>query len=90
MSTSDPSPVRTLRSARGWTQEELARQASTTGKPISVRQVQRIENWQFKRGPEPETLAVFAAVFGCGVDELVPEGEPYERGKMRHDEKICS
>ncbi|MCW2476372.1 MULTISPECIES: 2TM domain-containing protein [unclassified Symbiopectobacterium] len=58
-------PIKTLRLARAWSQEQLAELSS-----LSVRTVQRIENGE---RASLDTLGAIAAAFGVNVTELMTE-----------------
>jgi putative transcriptional regulator len=55
--------VKELRTARGWTQEELARAAG-----VSRQSVNSIERNRYL--PSLQLALTFARVFGCGTDEI--------------------
>jgi len=56
--------IRTLRIARGWTQEELATKIDTTKHVIS--------NWERNKGnPDPEQITVLANAFEVSADYLL-------------------
>jgi transcriptional regulator with XRE-family HTH domain len=67
--------IHTLRTARGWSLREVARQADTAGKPIGYSTIGRIES---NRDPNETAVAVIvddlmalAAVFGVRPEQLL-------------------
>ncbi|NUS83697.1 MAG: helix-turn-helix transcriptional regulator [Streptomyces sp.] len=67
--------IHTLRTARGWTLREVARQAEAAGKPIGYTTIGRLEN---NRHPDHPVVAVIvddlvtlAAVFGIRPEQLL-------------------
>jgi transcriptional regulator with XRE-family HTH domain len=72
--------VQTLRSAKGWTQEEFAKKMHTTASAVS--------RWEAGRSiPSGETLAEWARLFDVTVDYFLFEDVPLQsRGGLKDPE----
>jgi putative transcriptional regulator len=72
--------VKELRTARGWTQEQLAEAVG-----VSRQSINSIERDRYV--PSLPLALTFARVFGSPTDEIFTLNEQVRSGEMREDEK---
>ena len=72
--------VKELRSARGWTQEQLAEAVG-----VSRQSINAIERDRYV--PSLPLALTFARAFGCSTDEIFTLDNGTKPGKTRRDEK---
>jgi putative transcriptional regulator len=72
--------VKELRTARGWTQEQLAIAVG-----VSRQSINSIERERYV--PSLPLALTFARVFGCSTDQIFTLNGGMRNGEMREDEK---